>query len=387
MIKQTIIRLIPFRLRTPLRALYHSLKYRIGVLVGGRDPLIPPDSLHSVGPGHYVAVGFAELMGIATGYQGSRALTVATELGIADLLRGGPRPVGDLALATGTHEPTLYRLLRALASVGVFHEDNERCFSLTPMGQLLRSDALTSVGAVARFVGRDYHWTAWGHLLHSVRTGENASRAALGTDVWTYRERHPEENEIFNAAMAALSRAGAGPELVAYDYGRHRIIADIAGGTGVLLSAILRKHPESRGILFDQPHVVAAARTILEREGVADRVRIESGSFFERVPSGADAYVMRRTLHNWLDTEAVAILRCCRAAMRPDARLLLIESVVGPPNADPQSKFSDLGMLVSPGGRERTESEWSALLAEGGFKLHQVHPAGPTAAVIEAWPA
>src|SRR5437762_2592952 len=179
MIKQTIIRLIPFRLRTPLRALYRSLKYRIGVLVGGRDPLIPPDSLHSVGPGHYVAVGFAELMGIANGYQRSRALTVATELGIADLLRGGPRPVGDLALAT---------------------------------------------------------------------------------DVWTYRERHPEENEIFNAAMAALSRAGAGPELVAYDFGRHRIIADIAGGTGVLLSAILRKHPESRGILFDQPHVVAAAR-------------------------------------------------------------------------------------------------------------------------------
>jgi len=333
------------------------------------------------------AADFAELMGIATGYQRSRALMAATELGIADLLRAGPRPVADLAQATRTHEPTLYRLLRALASVGVFHEDSERCFSLTSTGQLLRSDASASVGAVARFFGRDYHWTAWGHLLHSVRTGDNASQAALDTDVWTYRERHPEENEIFNAAMAALSRAGAASELAAYDFGRHRIIADIAGGTGALLSAILRKHPDSRGILFDQPHVVAAARTILEREGVADRVRIESGSFFERVPSGADAYIMRRILHDWLDAEALAILRCCRPAMRPDARLLLIESVVGPPNVDPQSKFLDLLMLVSAGGRERTESEWRALLAEGGFDLRQVHPAGPTSAVIEAWPA
>jgi hypothetical protein len=208
----------------------------------------------------------------------------------------------------------------------------------------------------------------------------------LGTDVWTYREEHPDENDVFNTAMEALSRAGAGAELAAYDFGRHRIIADIAGGTGALLSVLLRKHPAARGILFDQAHVVDAARPILEREGVADRVRLESGSFFERVPSGADAYVMRRILHDWLDTEAIAILRCCRAAMQPDARLLLIERVVGPPNADPQSKFLDLVMLVSAGGRERTESEWRALLAAGGFKLHQVHPAG-LAAVIEAGPA
>src|SRR6185369_14666097 len=178
-----------------------------------------------------LASDFAELMGITGGYQRSRALMVATELGVADLLRDGPLAIADLARTTGTHEPTLYRLLRALASIGVFHEDSERRFSLTSMGQLLRSDAPASVGAIARFFGRDYHWTAWGSLLHSVRTGENASRAALGTDVWTYRERHPEENEIFNAAMAAVSYAGAGQEIAAYDFGRHRTIADIAGGT------------------------------------------------------------------------------------------------------------------------------------------------------------
>ena len=329
---------------------------------------------------------FAELMGIATGYQRSRALMVATELGIADLLRDGPLPIAALAQAARTHEPTLYRLLRALASIGVFHEDGERRFSLTTMGQLLRSDLPVSVGALVRFFGRDYHWTAWGHLLHSVRTGENASRAALGTDVWTYRERHPEENEIFNAAMAALSRAAAAQEIAAYDFARHRVIADIAGGTGALLAAILLEFPAARGILFDQAHVVAAAGEILGRAGVADRVHIESGSFFERVPRGADAYIMRHILHDWPDADAVAILHSCRAAMRPEARLLLIERVVGPPNEDPLSKFLDLVMLVSAGGRERTESEWRALLAEGDFRLCEVHRAGSLASVIEASP-
>ncbi len=264
------------------------------------------------------AADFAELMGIATGYQRSRALAVASELGIADLLADGPRAIADLAQATGTHEPTLYRLLRALASLGVFHEDAERRFSLTRMGELLRSDAPASVGSVARFFGRDYHWTAWGHLLHSVRTGENASRAALGVDVWTHRQRHPEENDVFNAAMAALSRAGAVQETAAYDFARHRIIADVGGGTGAFLAAILRR---------------------------------------------------------------------CRAVTSRDARLLLIESVVGPPNEDPRSKFLDLVMLVSAGGRERTEPEWQALLARGGFRMCAVHPTGTAASVIEAAPA
>lgn len=334
-----------------------------------------------------LAADFAELMDIAVGYQRSRALSAAIELGIADLLHDGPRSVADVAQVAHAHEATLYRLLRALASIGVFHEDDARAFSLTSMGRLLCSDAPLPVGTIARFFGRDYHWAAWQHLLHAVRTGENASRAALGTDVWTYRERHPEENDVFNAAMAALSRAGSFREMAAYDFGRHRVVADIAGGTGALLAAILRKQQGARGILFDQPHVVAGARAVLDRAGVGDRVRIEAGSFFESVPSGADAYVLRRILHDWPDAEAIAILRRCRAAMEPEARLLLLESVVGPPNEDPESKFLDLLMLVSAGGRERTEAEWRALLAEGGFHLSTVHPTGPNSAVIVASPA
>ena len=332
------------------------------------------------------AAEFRELMGIATGFERSRALMVAAELGIADLLRDGTRPSADLAQATRTHEPTLYRLLRALASIGVLHEDDARRFSLTSMGQLMRSDAPASVGAIVRWLGRDSQWSAWGHLLHSVRTGENPSRKALGTDVWTYRRENPEENEIFNAAMEALSRAGATQEVPAYDFGRHRVIADIGGGTGGLLTAILRKNPNLRGILFDQPHVVAGAKAFLEREGVADRVHIESGSFFDRVPSGADAYVMRRALNDWPHEDAVRILRCIRAAMGPDARLLVLEAVVGPPNTDPLAKFVDLLLLVSAGGRARTEPEWRALFADAGFHLARVHPVGPMSSVIEGSP-
>jgi hypothetical protein len=329
---------------------------------------------------------FRDLMGIATGYQRSRALMVAAELGIADLLHEGPRALADLAASTKTDDSTLYRLLRALASVGAFHEDADRNFSLTPMGQLLRSDVPASLGAVTRFLGRDYQWNAWGKLLHSVRTGENAARVTLGTDVWTYRERNPEENEIFNAAMEALSTAAAAHEIAAYDFSRCRSVADIAGGTGALLAAILRRHPGVRGILFDQPHVVAGAPPVLEDAGVADRVTLEPGSFFERVPEGADVYILRRILHDWPDAESTEILRRCRKAMESDARLLLIESVVGPPNEDAPSKFMDLLMLVSAGGRERTEAEWAALLGDAGFRLERTIDAGPTASLLEAAP-
>jgi hypothetical protein len=206
-------------------------------------------------------------------------------------------------------------------------------------------------------------------------------------DVWAYREQHPEENRMFNDAMKALSQAAQVQELAAYNFSRHHIIADIGGGTGALLASILQKYPDARGILFDQPHVAAAASTTFQQTGVSDRVRIEPGSFFEYVPAGADAYIMRHILHDWPDVEAAAILGRCRAAMQADASLLLIDSVVGPPNRDPHSKFLDLVMLVSAGGYERTEQEWRILLADGGFRLRQVHPAGPASSVIEAVPA
>jgi hypothetical protein len=329
---------------------------------------------------------FIELATIARAYQGSRALTVAADLAIADRLVDGPKSAEELAVETGTHPPTLYRVLRALASIGVFHELDDRKFALNDVAEFLRSDHPLSVAPLARMLGADYEWKAWGELHHSVRTGANAAVHALGIDAWEYRRLHPEDNEVFDAAMRTLTRSYA-DEVSAYDFARHRMIADIGGGTGALIAAILQAYPDSRGILFDQPQVVANAAPVLEGAGVADRVELLGGNFFDNVPDGADAYILRRILHDWVDDKCVEILRCIRSAMTNEATLLVIEGVVGRPNEDPVIKFLDLMMLVSAGGRERTETEWRALLSESGFRLEQMVPATANSHLLVALPA
>jgi hypothetical protein len=328
-----------------------------------------------------------ELLGVVRGYQRSRALTVAAELGIADLLRDGPRDVDELAVATGTHAPTLYRLLRALASIGIFSEGRGRRFELNPMGQYLRRDHPLSVDPVARFVGADYQWRAWGELQHGVRTGKTPAVHALGCDMWEYMRLHPEDGEVFDAAMRTVSRTETAAVLAAHDFGRYETVADVGGGTGAVLAAVLAAHPQTRGILFDQPQVVADADHVLRDAGVADRVSVVPGDFFVEIPAGADAYLLAHILHDWPDEDAVRILRCVRSAMTPDARLLLLEAVVGPPNEDPLVKFLDLLMLVSPGGQERTEDEWRALLAAADLELTGTTRATPSRHVIESVPA
>ncbi|MGD9796492.1 MAG: methyltransferase [Acidimicrobiia bacterium] len=329
---------------------------------------------------------FVELVAMARAYRRSRALSVAAELGVADHLADGPVAVEALAVATGTDTEALYRLLRALASVGVFHEGPVRTFALGEAGDYLRSDHPLSVAPIARHLGADYEWASWGELLHSIRTGENAAVHALGTDVWEHRRRHPGDSILFDAAMRTFSAGDAPALLDAHDFGRYGVIADIGGGTGALLAALLRAVPSARGILFDQPQVVAGAGPELAAAGVADRVYVVAGSFFESVPAGADAYVLRRILHDWTDDRAVEILRCIRRSIGADARLLVVDAVVGGPNEDPQAKFLDLGMLVSAGGRERTDEEWAALLGAGGFARVATTPATGTSHVIEAVP-
>ncbi len=311
---------------------------------------------------------------------------MAAQLGIADLLRDGSVAVAELALSTDSNEETLYRLLRALASIGVFHEDSERRFGLTVMGDYLRTDHSLSVASVACMFGADYEWKAWGELLHAVRSGENAAVHALGVDVWEYLRQHPADNDEFDAAMRTFSSGDAAGLLGAYEFARHQIIADIGGGTGAALAAILQQFPTMRGILFDQPQVVANAGPLFERADVTDRVEVVSGDFFEAVPPGADAYMLRRVLHDWRDTESIRILDCIRRAIGTDARLLVVDAVVGPPNEDPAVKFLDLMMLVSAGGQERTAPEWTALLAAGGFQWASATRATPNLHVIEAVP-
>jgi hypothetical protein len=304
---------------------------------------------------------------LVNGYQVSQAIHVAAKLGIADLLGDGPRGSDELAVATGTHAPTLYRLLRALASVGVFREEDGGRFALTPLGECLRSDAPEPVGGWAAFIGEPYHWQAWSALTHSVRTGENAFRHVHGMDPWTFREAHPELSVGFDRAMMARSRQVSQSVLAAYDFGRFASVVDVGGGNGAFLATILAKYPGMRGVLFDQPHVVAGAAPILEGAGVTDRCLVVGGSFFEEVPAGYDAYVFKAILHDWDDERCFQILRTCRRAMAESAALLVVEQELGPPNEGAAAKFSDLNMLVAPGGQERTPEEYAALFGATGF--------------------
>ena len=317
----------------------------------------------------------------------SQAISVAATLGISDLLADGPRASDELAAATDTHPPSLYRLLRALAAVGVFHEEDGRRFSLTPTGDLLRSDAPGSVRGWAAFLGRPYIRESWSALEHSVRTGENAFEHVHGTDVWSYRAERPDESEIFDHAMQSIT-GGVNKALVAaYDFGRFGTVVDVGGGNGALLAGLLAANPQLRGVVFDQEHVVANAGPVLAAAGVADRCEIVSGSFFEEVPRGGDAYLMKSIIHDWDDERSIEILQVCRRAMSDSATLLLIERIVEGPNEGWRTKFMDLNMLVNPGGQERTLDEWETLLGRAGYNLVEVTPTQAGVAVIAGAPA
>lgn len=329
----------------------------------------------------------AMLRRLVDGFQISQAIHVAAELGIADLLASGPQTAEDLAANTDSHPEALYRLLRALASVGVFEEGAEGKFQLTPVGACLRSDAPQPVGQWARWIGRAHYWETWGKLLHSVRTGETAFPAFHdGQSVWEWRAARPEEAASFDRAMEGLSRRQSQALLDAYDFGRFSMVVDVGGGNGSFMAALLERHPQVRGTVFDQPHVVAGARDVLEAAGVHERCEVVGGNFFESVPAGADAYVLKAVLHDWEDGECLQILEQVRRACRPRSKLLVLEWVVGPPNGDPRSKFSDLNMLVMPGGRERTEPEWRVLFDDGGFRLREIFTGGLGQSVIEGTP-
>jgi len=312
---------------------------------------------------------------LVNGYQVSQAVHVVATLGIADRLADGPRTSDDLATAVDAHAESLYRVLRALATVGVFREEDGRRFALTPVGECLRSDADEPVGGWAAFVGRPYVWRAWDGLLDAVRTGENAFERLHGVDAWTYRIEHPEEGATFDRAMGDLTRRSHPSTLAAFDFSRFGTVVDVGGGNGALLVALLGAHRQMRGVLLDLPHAIAVAERRIADAGVGDRCTAIAGSFFDRVPAGGDAYVLRAVLHDWEDEPATAILRRVREAARDGATLVVVERDLGPPNEVPEPKFSDLNMLVTPGGRERTIAEYGALFAAAGFRLVASHPA------------
>jgi hypothetical protein len=326
----------------------------------------------------------AALLRLINGFRVSQALHAAVSLGVPDALADGPRSVEDLASETGSDAGTLYRLLRALAATGVLDEQAQRVFGLTQLGDGLRSDSPMSVAGWTAYIGRPYFWEAWAHLVDSVRSGENAFRIVHGTDIWTFRSTRPEELAIFNRAMASLSGTSARAVVDAYDFGRFGKVVDVGGAQGTLLAAILARNPQAEGVLFDQPNVVEGAKDLLDAAGVGARCEVVGGSFFDAVPEGGDAYVMKSVLHDWADPEATEILRTCLRAMGAGAVLLIVEPVVAEPNQGADVKFSDLNMLVAPGGQERTREEWESLLSGAGLSLERVVATRGPMCVIEA---
>ena len=304
----------------------------------------------------------------------SRSIYAAAKLGLADLVRERPRTVAELADATETHAQSLHRLLRALASAGVFAEDEAGRFQTTPLAATLERDAPGSMRAFAMTELGEEHYPAWGELLHSLRTGETAFDKVFGMPVFDFFARNPENARIFNDAMTGLTSVVNAAVVEAYDFRAFRRVVDVGGGHGGFLTAVLNASPEAAGVLFDSPQVVEGAHALLESQGIAGRCEVVGGDFFEGVPRGGDLYALKWIIHDWDDAQSARILRNVRAAMSDGGRLILVEQVIPPGNEPSLGKFVDLNMLVMTGGRERTEGEFRALYDAAGFRLTRVVP-------------
>ena len=324
---------------------------------------------------------------LINGFQISQAISAAVTLGIPDLLRNGAQACPALAETTRTHAPSLYRLMRALAAIGILDEQTGGRFALTPLGASLRSDVSASKNAWARLFGRPMYYQAWSGLLDSLRTGEIAFDKVHGMSVWEFRARHPDETLAFDQAMTAISDQIADAVLAVTDFSAYATVVDVGGGQGAFLGRILAQYPAMRGILFDQPHVVAHAEGPLRAAGVRDRCDLVAGSFFDAVPVGGDAYLLKWILHDWNDDDAIAILRACRRVVPPDGRLVVVEHTIGPENSGPEGKFMDLNMMVITGGVERSREEYAAILRAAGFRLTREIATPSQVSVIEGLPA
>lgn len=322
-----------------------------------------------------------QLLAMAGGAWVTQMIHVAAELGLADELAGGERDVQELAEISGAEADSLFRLLRGLASLGIFQETTPRTFALTPLAELLRSDHPQSLRQFARMLGEE-HYLSWADLLHSVRTGENAFRHRHDCSVFEWYQQNPRRGQIFDAAMGDNSRAAIGALLPAYDFGGIRHLVDVGGGQGLLLKAVLTANHHLQGSLFDQPQVVAGAEVPTE---LATRLELRGGDFFAEVPAGADAYLLKHILHDWGDDACRTILGHIRRAMAPGGRVLIVEQVIPPGNERFPGKLLDLNMLVmTEGGRERTPADYDQLLQSAGLRLSRIVPTASPLSVVEA---
>jgi hypothetical protein len=327
-----------------------------------------------------------QLVEMATAYWVSRILYAAAKLGLADRLGSGPMSAADLARDTLTHEPSLYRLMRAVASLGILCEDANHRFALTSLGEALKSGAAGSARATILALSGEWWWRGWEHILYCLETGETGMEKEFGTTVFNYLAQHPQDASHFNEAMIGFHGAEPVAVAAAYDFSGCETVVDVGGGTGHLLAAILERYPWAHGVLGELPHVVREARTVIERRGLTDRVTIDEIDFFWSVPVGGDAYLLSHVIHDWSEEQCVAILCNCRRAMKPGSRLLIVEMILPAGDAPHPGKLLDIAMLVMPGGQERSEEEYRILLSQAGFHLIRVVPTDRAVSILEAVP-
>lgn len=312
----------------------------------------------------------------------SRLIYVVAEIKLPDHLADGPKTAEQLASATGTYAPALYRMLRTMASFGFFTEDAQQRFSLKPLGEVLKSG--TPTHAAALVLGGAVLTRSIDNLLYSIQTGKTGFEKAFGKPLFDWLGANPTQADLFNQTMIGFHGTEPPAVAAAYDFSGFKTIVDVGGSTGNLLAAILQHHAAPRGILFDLPHVVHDAPALLEARGVAARVTIEPGSFFEKVPAGADAYTLSHVIHDWNQDQCLTILGHCRRAMNPNGRVLLIEMVLPEGDAPHPGKMLDMAMLICPGGEERRASDYSALLDQAGLRMTRVIPTASAVSVVEA---
>jgi hypothetical protein len=339
------------------------------------DPAAPPDS---------TAAASQQVFQIAMGYMVSTALHAAVRLKIADRLAEGPRAAADLARETGTSEDALYRVLRLLASVGVFSETSGRRFENNTAGEAMQSGRPGSLHDMLLWICDPFHLRVYADAMHSIETGQPAIEKTFGVPVFEYFPRDPELSEIFNNAMTSFSAVVIPAALDVYDFSGIGTLVDVAGGHGQVLTSVLQRYPAMRGVLADLEHVLAGARPRILELGLEDRCRTEAIDFFKAVPAGGDAYIMKHIIHDWDDDRAALILQNIRKAMQPGGRVILLESVLLPGNQPDFGKIIDLEMLLMPGGKERSEAEFRALFQRAGFELTRIVPTKSALSVIEA---
>ncbi|WP_334519283.1 methyltransferase [Bradyrhizobium sp. AZCC 2230] len=328
-----------------------------------------------------------QLIQMGTAGAVANVLHIAARLGLADKLAHGPGSAVELAGPLALHAPSLHRLMRAMASLGLLTEGERLRFSLTRLGEALKSDAPGSARSTLLMTGSSWVGSGFANLLHSLQTGRPGFEKAQGMPFFAYLAQHPDDASVFSEAMVGIHGAEPPAVAAAYDFSMLRTVVDVGGASGNMLAAILARHPAPRGLLFDQPHALVGAAKLLEDNGVVDRVTVEPGDFFQSVPSGGDAYVLSHVLHDWNDDQCITILGHCRKAMKPDGRLLIVEMVLPPGDVPHPGKILDMVMLVLIGGQERTEVEYARLLDKAGFGLSRVVATQSPVSVIEAVPA